>query len=228
MYTETQSRRNPKYLEMEEKLARQMARTKFEGDKTKVEVGRVCSQSEEIKELQEKIKNAYLNKERAAQLAETQMKTHQEVEQDARMDMAMLRKKEIEDAQERALEHQRGIERLENKHKIEYQMHEKELMRLQAQREEFEREKGQVEAVVNKLINEDTEMMNLNHMKEEQSKLDMRMSLQEKKRNHQKLLDLEKEEEENVRRYAEEQSSREGAIRLEKAKVEAERVRLSR
>jgi len=36
-----QSRPDPKYLEMEEKLARQMSKMKFEGEKKKVEIGRI-------------------------------------------------------------------------------------------------------------------------------------------------------------------------------------------
>ena len=150
---------DPKYVEMEERLAREMARMKLDGDRKKVEVERICSQSDEIKQLQEKIRNAYLNKERAAQLAETQLKTLQEVEQDARVDMAMLRRKEIQEAEERQKEHERAIERLRNKQRIQDQINEKQEMMLRAQMEEADREKNQVESVVNRLIEEDQEMM---------------------------------------------------------------------
>jgi hypothetical protein len=51
---------------MEESLAREMARMKMEREKQSREVEKVCAESQELKELQAKIKAAYLNKERAS------------------------------------------------------------------------------------------------------------------------------------------------------------------
>lgn len=51
---------------MEESLAREMARLKMDKEKQSREVEKICSESEELKELQAKIKSAYLNKERAS------------------------------------------------------------------------------------------------------------------------------------------------------------------
>ena len=50
---------------MEEKLAREMARMRIEDERRKREIEKICGESEELKELQNKIKAAYLNKERA-------------------------------------------------------------------------------------------------------------------------------------------------------------------
>lgn len=55
--------RNP-YAPIEEKLARQMANMKITTVRNEKEVEKICSESEEIKALREKINNAYLNKER--------------------------------------------------------------------------------------------------------------------------------------------------------------------
>jgi hypothetical protein len=222
----TKTKSDPKYVEMEERLAREMAKMRLDSDRRKVEVDRICSGSEEIKELQEKIRNAYLNKERLAQLAETQFKKVKEVEEDARIDMAMLRQKEIDDAVERQTQQIKAVERVENKQLIQSQMMDKEAMRLEAQRADYEREKNQVEAVVQKLIDEDTEMMRLTKMKQDQSKMDMKQSVLEKRRQEARIREIAKEEEDAVRRYAEEQSAREVAIRREKAKVEAEREKI--
>ena len=57
---------------MEEQLAREMARMKMEREKQNREIEKICSGSDELKELQAKIKAAYLNKERATQMVETQ------------------------------------------------------------------------------------------------------------------------------------------------------------
>jgi galactokinase/mevalonate kinase-like predicted kinase len=49
-----------------------MARMKILDERKKKEVERICSQSDELKELQAKIMVAYQNKERAAQITEKQ------------------------------------------------------------------------------------------------------------------------------------------------------------
>lgn len=54
-----------------------------------------------MKELQAKIKAAYLNKERTAQIAEAQFRTQQELEQDANIDIEYLHRKEKSDADAR-------------------------------------------------------------------------------------------------------------------------------
>lgn len=50
---------------MEENLAREMARMKMDREKHQREIEKICAESPELKELQNKIKSAYLNKERA-------------------------------------------------------------------------------------------------------------------------------------------------------------------
>lgn len=56
---------------MDQNLAKEMARMKIVDEKKKREIEKICSESDELKELQNKIKQAYLNKERSAQIAET-------------------------------------------------------------------------------------------------------------------------------------------------------------
>ena len=51
---------------MEKNLAREMARMKITDEKKKREIEKICAESYELKELQSKIKAAYLNKERSA------------------------------------------------------------------------------------------------------------------------------------------------------------------
>jgi hypothetical protein len=52
---------------------------KIVDEKKKREIAKVCAESDELKELQAKIKSAYLNKERSAQIAETQYRTQAEL-----------------------------------------------------------------------------------------------------------------------------------------------------
>lgn len=64
---------------MEENLAREMARLKMEKEKQSREVEKICAESPELRELQQKIKSAYLNKERASQVTENQFRKQVEL-----------------------------------------------------------------------------------------------------------------------------------------------------
>jgi len=59
---------------MEKNLAKEMARMKIVDEKKKREIEKICAESDELKELQAKIKSAYLNKERSAQISEHQFR----------------------------------------------------------------------------------------------------------------------------------------------------------
>ena len=50
---------------MEEALARQLANQKIVDERRRREIEKLCGESDELKELQAKIKAAYLNKERS-------------------------------------------------------------------------------------------------------------------------------------------------------------------
>ena len=64
---------------MEEALARQFANTKITDERRKREIEKLCSESEELKELQAKIRAAYLNKERSQQMTEKQYRVQTEI-----------------------------------------------------------------------------------------------------------------------------------------------------
>lgn len=64
---------------VETELAKELQRQKAEKERQKRDVEKICEESEEIKELKEKIRLAYLNKERAAQLAEQQFRKQREL-----------------------------------------------------------------------------------------------------------------------------------------------------
>ena len=57
---------------MEEALARQLASHKIDDTRRQREVAKLCDESDELKELQAKIRAAYLNKERSQQMTEKQ------------------------------------------------------------------------------------------------------------------------------------------------------------
>ena len=67
---------------------------------------------------------------------------------------------------------------------------------------EYVKERANVDAIINKMIEEDHEMIRINKMKQEQSKQDMILSVNEKKALLQRQRELEEYEEELVRQFA--------------------------
>ena len=64
---------------MEEALARQLAQQKISDERRRREIEKLCGESDELKELQAKIKAAYLNKERSQQMTEKQYRVQVEI-----------------------------------------------------------------------------------------------------------------------------------------------------
>jgi len=95
-----------------------MAKLKIMDERKRKEVERICSQSDELKELQKRIMAAYQNKERAAQITEKQYRQQVNLEQDTQIDKIMLRTKEIQDQIHRESEEARKQDRLSNKANI--------------------------------------------------------------------------------------------------------------
>jgi hypothetical protein len=85
---------NVDFASMEQNLAKEMARMKIVDEKKKREIEKICNSSEELKELQLKIKSAYLNKERSAQMTENQFRKQSDLEKQSAIEVEMLRRNE--------------------------------------------------------------------------------------------------------------------------------------
>lgn len=95
----------------------------------------------------------------------------------------------------------------EMKSQVQMQMQEREKLRDEAQFE-YLRERDQVDAIINKMIQEDHELMRINKMKQEQVKQDMILSVNEKNALLKRQKELEAYEEELVKRYQGQQQQR--------------------
>jgi len=132
----------------------------------------------------------------------------------------MLKNKEIGDIRQRDENEKKLLSLQQNKRDIQKQIDENDRLREEAYNE-YMREKGQVDAVVNRMIEEDNEQNRLNMQKKEQSIADMALSLNEKRALLKRQKDMEEYEDEMVRRYAQQQQAREDEIKAMKAEAEA-------
>lgn len=113
----------------------------------------------------------------------------------------MLRRKEQADIKKRQDDEQKNQQLVSAKKQVQQQMIDREMLREQAF-EEYSKERQQVDAIIQRMINEDHEMLRLQRQKQEQSKQDMILSVNEKKALLRRQRELEEYEEELVRRYA--------------------------
>lgn len=73
---------------------------------------------------------------------------------------------------------------------------------------EFQRERAQVDHVIQRMIDEDREMARIQHLKMQQAQADMILSVNEKQALLRRQQEMEQYENEMVRKYAEEQQKR--------------------
>ena len=94
-------------------------------------------------------------------MTEHQFRKQVEIEEDAQIDMTMLKNKEIGDIRQREENEKKLLSLQQNKRDIQKQIDENDRLREEAY-QEYMREKGQVDAVVNRMIEEDNEQNRLN------------------------------------------------------------------
>lgn len=114
----------------------------------------------------------------------------------------MLRTKEQQDLAELQKRQYELEHRYEHRNNLKGQMVEKEQLKLEAM-QEYEREKGQVEHVINQMVQEDMAMMNLTKMKQDQAKVDMKQSVLERREKISTEKQIEEEENTQMKMYAE-------------------------
>lgn len=131
----------------------------------------------------------------------------------------MLKNKEIADHLERDANQHKLEQMQHNKRHIQRQIDDANFLRQQAH-EEYLREKSQVDAVVCRMIEEDNEQARIVQQKKEQSQADMILSQNEKRALFKRQREMDEYEDEMVRRYAQQQQSRQDEIQSLKAQAE--------
>ena len=150
--------------EQDERLAAELARRKTQSIREAKNVQRICEQSEELRELEEKLKAAYMNKERQAQIKESAQLIAKQAEAEAQMakEMEIDRQKGLQaEAYRDYLRHQDGKSM---RVALDAQMQEKEGMKAEAYAA-FLKEKEMVDKVVEAIMEEDRQEALARHKK---------------------------------------------------------------
>ncbi|XP_060715305.1 meiosis-specific nuclear structural protein 1 isoform X1 [Tachysurus vachellii] len=143
-----------KLLEQEERMAKELARINYE--KIRDEKMRQCikANSVEIKELEAKLKSAYLNRARAAQIAEKEAIRFEAMKEQADIVRRMKSEEEQAAIEQEKQEQRRYEEVVRYQQELVKQLEEKERMR-QESYDEFLKEKLMVDEIVRKIYEED-------------------------------------------------------------------------
>lgn len=207
---------------LEERLAQELKRRNLDREREKREYQRICAESEEIRDLKQKLQAAYTNKERTAQLQETQVRREIDVVNEARLERAMLENAERELQRVAQAEARKKQDRLRSKEVLQAQILEKERLRQEAY-EQYLKERGQVDAIVNRIIQEDIRAQRDAESKKQQALRDMFESF--KMRDEQRAHEIERDKQEldALRMFQLEQEARETQLLALRAKKEEAR-----
>ena len=186
---------------------------------------KVLEESEEIKEWRRKIKIAHLNKERSLQIQESQIRKVHDLIKDAKEDEEVLNKLSQDQDKESKIQGVHKIKSLHNKYVIQKQMKNRELQRAQAQFE-YERDKAQVHAIIDKIRQEDMEAYESECKKKRLNKEYMEQAYKEKGERIAMQKQKEKEEKEKERLYFQQVAKREGEYKAKKQAVQDEKDRI--
>ncbi|CAM9721801.1 unnamed protein product [Scytosiphon promiscuus] len=210
-------RRNERMSRQNQEMAEELQKRRAAKTREEVEIQRICHESEELKTLEQRLKVAYVNKERAAQyeenlsLRQADIDREQAIADKMEHDRQMALKVESEKfaARKKLLEVQRGA--------LHLQMQERENLKCEAMIE-ADRDRAMVDAIVKRVEAEE-------RAEQEQylkSRQQTRRTVQEAERRRATELETrareEKEEKEGIRKYMEMVAQRE-------ARAEEERLR---
>ncbi|GMH38150.1 hypothetical protein BSKO_06034 [Bryopsis sp. KO-2023] len=209
----------------EDSIASELSKQYIEQQRKEREVQSLREQSEELRELAEKIRAARVNKERHLQKQERAMIARREEQYKHLFD------KRMEDDRRDALEKERLYslkkreDNLKSRKVLEDQMQEKEAAKRNAQLE-YDKEKILIDEVVRRIEEEDALEAEIKRSKQEDTKAFIRRFLEERQIQHQEKLDQERAEDMRIARYLDGVRERESAERARKQAVQDEADRI--
>ncbi|CAJ1332650.1 unnamed protein product [Effrenium voratum] len=210
---------------LEEQLADQLSKSKAEQLRSEMDRRRICEGSEELRALKERLHMAKVNKERAQQLLEIEVRK----ERNRIADHMLTEHMENERLEQQELEHKLDIEKRRQRERVKV-INQQQIAMKEAQRDEalqeYMKERGQVEQLVAKIAAEDANEAKARAEKQHESRIMLQQFMVEQKANQEKLEAEERAENERIEKYAQDKREREERLAQEKAEKEKEKLRI--
>jgi len=216
-----QSSRNQ---EQNDALSAELQRMKIDEEKREREIQRICQEAPELQELENRLKMAYMNKERGQQLTEASQLTEMEKRRQLAIEQKMEYDRQEGLVREQEAEQARRYEAIQQKAVLQTQMLEREKMMEEAH-QAYLKDKDMVDSVYQKILDEDRKDQEEKYQKVALTKQEIEKF---KIQRAQELEDarLRQEQEDNkIRMYAQERVAREQGVQAKKAEKAASEER---
>ena len=191
----------------------------------KISNTKLFNENDEIKRIKDSIEQAKLNQYRAHQIQQNQVKRVQNLIKDTEADEIVLRKLEEERRKAMEEEERKKQERIKAKYLIQQQMKDKEFLKEEAKKE-YEKDKIDVDNLINKLRQEDITAMQEAERKKNIQKIYMENSYAEKKVQKLKEKEADLLQKERERKYQEDIAKREEEINKKKEAIKFEKDKI--
>lgn len=207
-------------------LASALSKQKKEQLRWQNKVSQICENDPELRELQAQLKAAYMNQERAAQQEERRLIQHEEVSREAAMDQAMERDRQLALQELAQKEEARRLIAGESREILTRQINERRYAAEVEGLEAFKRDKAMVDAIVQKVQEEDRREMQVKMAKQAETRRYIREFQVKREKQLADAKRAAQEEEERIAAYNKARESRGEAERARKAAAQAEADRV--
>jgi len=222
---EQDKERRAQISEMEARLASEIEQRKAQQVREDMDKRRICDSSEELRALKEKLHAAKVNKERAVQLLEQQVRLEEEKQRDTKIGEVL----ELERLEHMELERKLEIEKAKQRERVkrinQEQIAQKEALRQEAF-DEYVKERHQVQEVVDAINHEDEMEAAARKQKQMETREMLRQFAIENEQRRKDMEQREREENEAIEEYARMKREHEERVAAEKAAVEEEKRRI--
>jgi len=217
--------RQSQIAQFEEHLADELAKRKAEQQRQDMDKMRICAASEELRSLKANLHMAQVNKDRAQQLLEQEVRK----ERDRLLEEKLAESMENQRLQHLELEHKLEFEKVKQRERVKM-INQQQIATKEAQREEalieHLREKAQVQEVVDKIANEDAQELAVREQKKAETKIGMQKFAIEVKERKAAAIAADREEEARIEEFARKKREFEEGELAKKEEQEREKVRI--
>ncbi|GMI42816.1 hypothetical protein TeGR_g7134 [Tetraparma gracilis] len=221
---ERQDAMNSLVHEQNQKLASEISARNAERERMEREIQRVCDTSEELKDLERKLNIAYVNKERAAQHQESLLLKHLEAARESAIDDQMEYERQLFLKKEMDKEDVRRVGMMEQKTVLQKQILDRQVLAVEA-REEAERDKEMVAAIVDRINEQDRLEIEEKNAKKEETRALVKYFQQEREKKKAAIIREQEEQEAEIKAYYDKLADRLKKEEQEKKAAEAEKKR---
>ena len=191
----------------------------------KIENEKMFKENADIQEIKASIEYAKLNKIRALQMQQNQMRRIQSLIKDTETDEQVLKKLKLDRIKAKEEEEKKKIERIKAKHLLQEQMKEKEKLKEEAQKE-YEKDLRDIQNIMDNIKKEDLENLKEDKRKKDIARQYMESAYAEKEERKRKAKEEERLQKEREREYQQHVEKRESDYNDKKAQIQAEKDKI--